>query len=480
MLFSSPLFLFGFLPVVLLLYYLVPNKLKNLILLISSLVFYTWGENSLVLIMILTILVNYFSAIIIEAGKRKLGLFISVFVSISSLVFFKYFNFTFDNFHIVLNFLGFTNIEFLNKIPIIALPIGISFYTFHLLSYTIDVYRGHVKANRNILNFATYVTMFPQLVAGPIVRYIDVEKQLINKNINLTAFAIGIERFIIGLFKKMIIANYFASIADAVFSERVQDVSSIYLWAGVIAYSFQIYYDFSGYSDMAIGLGKMFGFDFLENFNYPYISKSIKEFWRRWHISLSSWFKDYLYIPLGGSRVPTVKLYFNLLFVFFVTGLWHGASWNFIVWGFFHGFFIVLERWGLERILVKLWTPFQHLYALLVVVVAWVFFRADNLDHALNYLHRMFIPHKGDPSIDSYINFFHINIESFFILLLAILLSTKAGQFFNDYMNRVNISSPVLYNFLSVLKLAFIFILFPIAISYASAGTYNPFIYFRF
>ena len=253
------------------------------------------------------------------------------------------------------------------------------------------MHRGKVKANRNIIDFAAYVCMFPQLVAGPIVRYADINKQLKSRNTSISKFTIGVERFIIGLAKKVLIANTFAAIADGIFAQQLNDLSTLYAWTGVIAYSIQIYFDFSGYSDMAIGLGKMLGFDFLENFNYPYVARSIREFWRRWHISLSTWFRDYVYISLGGNRKGNLQTYLNLFIVFFVTGLWHGSSWNFVIWGLFHGAFLILERLFLGRILKNLWRPLQHIYTLLVVIVGWVFFRIENLSDAILLLKRMFL-----------------------------------------------------------------------------------------
>lgn len=475
MLFSSSIFLFLFLPIVLLLYYLSPDKLKNFILLITSLFFYTWGEKAMVLVMLLTIIVDFIAAQLIDQGKRKFGLLLSIFSNLALLGFFKYFNFAFENFHALVNFLGFDN-PALHNVPHIALPIGISFYTFQSLSYTIDVYRGQVKANKNFIDFAAFVTVFPQLIAGPIVRYIDIAEQLKHKNISAENFALGIKRFIIGLSKKMLIANACAAIADNVFETPVSELSTGWAWAGIIAYSFQIYYDFSGYSDMAIGLGKMFGFDFLENFNYPYISKTIREFWQRWHISLSSWFRDYLYIPLGGSRVSPAKVYRNLLVVFFITGLWHGASWSFIVWGLFHGLFIILERIGFDKILKKIWSPFRHAYTLLIVLIGWVFFRADDLSHGLQYLGKMFSFSRGEPARISYLNFFYTNPEHLLIGIIATLWSTPLLESTAGFITKAQLIKPIAKWIEPILLLT----LFIIAASYVAADTYNPFIYFRF
>lgn len=470
MVFSSPTFLLMFLPIVLLLYFVLPTKYRNILLSIASIYFYAFGEKYLVLLILLSAVVNYFSAQLIDKNQRKKGLILAILYNFLTLGFFKYFNFTFDNFTILLNYF---NVEsnFISNLPRVALPIGISFYTFHTMSYVVDVYRGDVKASKNFLNFLTFVVLFPQQVAGPIVRYIDIEKQLRSRTVDLNKFTLGFERFIIGLSKKMLIANTFAVIVDKIFGNNPLDLSTQLAWIGIISYSFQIYFDFSGYSDMAIGLGKMFGFDFLENFNYPYISKSIKEFWRRWHISLSSWFKDYLYIPLGGSKKGTLITYRNLFIVFFVTGLWHGASWNFVIWGLFHGAFLIIERIGLEKLLVKLWKPFQHLYTLLVVMIGWVFFRSEDLKYSLLYLKRMFSYNTGNVEITSLLNYFHINNEFYFTLVLAIIFSTPVFIYINKILNKgIGV----------YIRPIFYFSLLFLSIIYIAASTYNPFIYYKF
>jgi len=470
MLFTSPVFLFYFLPIILLIYFLAPRKAKNLILLISSIFFYSWGEPRAVMVMISSTIIDFTCGIIIGNGKRKLGLTISIISNISLLAFFKYFNFALENLHLFAKGIGIENSIFESSLEV-ALPIGISFYTFQTMSYSIDVYRGSVKANRNFIDFATYVTMFPQLIAGPIVRYLDISKQLDKREISFNNLLIGSERFIIGLFKKVLLANTFAAIADSIINEGVINLSTANAWLAIIAYAFQIFFDFSGYSDMAIGLGKIFGFDFLENFNSPYISKSIREFWRRWHISLSTWFRDYVYISLGGNQKGKIRTYINLFIVFFVTGLWHGASWNFVIWGLFHGLFIILERAGLDSKLEKLWSPLQYMYCLLVVLVGWVFFRIETLGGAMTYLNKMFIPTNGDISINSYINFFHFNLKTLFFVILATLTSTPFFSHVKQLFFKHNLSS------LYYISLIFLFI---ISLVYLGAGSYNPFIYFRF
>ena len=367
MVFSSSLFLFGFLPVVLAIYFFSHNRYRNLVLLIASLFFYAWGEPRNVLVMLASILINYLLGLGIEKAskQKKLFLILSVLYNIGVLFYFKYLNFAGSIWESLTG-------QTLNM-KTIVLPIGISFFTFQIMSYVIDVYRGNVPAQKNLINLALYISLFPQLIAGPIVRYIDVEAQIKQRESTWDGAYVGVKRFAIGFAKKVLIADQLATLADTVFAGGNYP-SMLSHWIGIIAYTLQIYYDFSGYSDMAIGLGKIFGFDFLENFNYPYISRSIKEFWRRWHISLSSWFRDYLYIPLGGNRKGKVRTYINLIIVFFVTGLWHGASFNFIVWGLYYAVFLVIERLGFGKRLEKLPRIIQHVYTLLVVVIGWVFF----------------------------------------------------------------------------------------------------------
>jgi len=476
MLFTSAIFLFLFLPLVLLSYYLLPVKYRNIQLLLVSLFFYTWGELAIVLVMIASTIIDFVAGLVIDNGKKKLGLAISLVANLSFLGFFKYANFAFENYNALITYFGMSSNALLN-LPNITLPIGISFYTFQTMSYTIDVYRGNTKANRNFIDFAAYVTLFPQLIAGPIVRYVDIAKQLNSRVLSINKFALGTERFIIGLAKKMIIANSFASIADEIFALPTNELSISASWLGIIAYSFQIYFDFSAYSDMAIGLGKMFGFDFLENFNYPYISSSIQEFWRRWHISLSSWFRDYLYISLGGNRVSKTRLYINLFIVFFATGLWHGASWNFVVWGLFHGSFLVLERIFLGEMLKKAWKPIAHIYTLFVVIIGWVFFRADTLSIAIQYIKAMFGENQPNQLLG--IQYF-IQPEYLPISMIAILFSMPIYMKCKIFSKNIIKKRPKLENFIVHSYHFFIVTIFLLSITYIASGTYNPFIYFRF
>jgi len=386
--FSSPIFLFGFLPIALLIYYLAPRASKNIVLLLTSLLFYAWGEVFYIGVMLLSIISNYVvGKLIFNAQGASCNritslvyLTIGVIINIGLLISFKYANFITNNTNEILSLFSFSAID----LKPIHLPLGISFFSFQAISYIVDVYRKEVKAQNNIFNLALYISLFPQLIAGPIVRYHDVELQIIDRSHSIEIFSSGVQRFIIGMAKKMLIANPLGEVADNVFALPANDLTMPLAWIGILSYTLQIYFDFSGYSDMAIGIGRMFGFQFQENFNYPYIANSLREFWKRWHISLSTWFRDYVYIPLGGSRMSTLRVYINLLVVFLLTGLWHGASWNFVVWGMFHGFFLASEHMGFSKILNKIWQPIQHLYLVLVIIASWVFFRANTLTQGCN------------------------------------------------------------------------------------------------
>ncbi len=469
MVFSSTVFLFLFLPLVLALFYLAKGRLKNWVLFLSSLVFYAWGEGAIVLIMLLSAVIDFSCGWLVQGGRRKLGLWLSIGSNLAILGFFKYFNFTFNNLGYLFHALG-AEAAWIQELPRILLPIGVSFFTFQTMSYTIDVYRGKVQASRRFIEFATYVTMFPQLVAGPIVRYAEIQKQLREKAISWAGFTVGAERFIIGLAKKVLVANTMAVVADDIFRQNTADLSTPYAWLGIIAYTFQIYFDFSGYSDMAIGLGRMLGFHFPENFNFPYIARNIREFWRRWHITLSTWFRDYVYISLGGNRRGNARTYFNLLLVFFVTGLWHGASWNFVVWGLFHGLFMILERGWWGKLLDRLPKALQHLYTLLVVVAAWVFFRIEDVSDAWLYLGKMFSWSPGNEGLDSYLHFFHATGRTWFFLAVASLFSIPFRAHFSQRaLLTWQMIRPVWITGLLILSLI-----------YMGADTYNPFIYYRF
>ncbi len=461
MVFSTPIFLFLFLPAVLVLNYIIPKKYiaaKNVVLLIASLFFYAWGEPKNVLLMLLSITVNYVCGLLLgkfdsDEKKRKVVLWASVVFNLGLLFFFKYFSFVTGG-----------------LFPVIKLPIGISFFTFQIMSYTIDVYRRSVEPQKSLLKLALYISLFPQLIAGPIVRYIDVEKQLTYRECTAEKTARGMIRFSMGLAKKVIVSNTVAAICDGIFGST-NTVPAFTAWVGVICYALQIYFDFSGYSDMAIGMGHMLGFDFLENFNYPYVSCSVQEFWRRWHISLSSWFRDYLYIPLGGNRRGKVRTYINLIIVFACTGLWHGASFSFIVWGLWHGLFLVIERLGFKKVLDKLPKFIGWIYTMLVVLVGWVFFRADTLSAAMKYLGEMFSFSGGVAN-----GMAQFDNLSFIITVIAIVLCTPVYQFLKGKLEKTEGGKKAAFVIGAVLATG----LFILSVIFLTGSGYNPFIYFRF
>lgn len=476
MLFSSSVFLFYFLPIVLGLYFVSPRFLKNFILLAASLFFYAWGEPRFVIIMLVSILMNYLFGILVDkyrydAKRLKATMVAMVLGNIGMLGVFKYASFFVEN----------TNSLFglnLND-PEIPLPIGISFFTFQAMSYVIDVYREDGKVQKNPLNLALYIALFPQLIAGPIVRYQTVADEINDRRETLDDFVSGIQRFVIGLGKKMVLANSCGYVADRVFNSPAGEISTTLAWIGIIAYSLQIYFDFSGYSDMAIGLGRMFGFHFLENFNYPYISKSVSEFWRRWHISLGSWFRDYVYIPLGGNRSGPWKTYRNLAIVWTLTGVWHGASWTFVAWGAYYGIFIMLERAFLGKWLARIPAALAHLFTLFVVVIGWVFFRADNFPYAIEYLQTMFAL-NNTPLFDSTSQFYLMQYGA--VLLIAIIAATPIPKWLTMKVLKYEVESAnVSYRiFTGLIRAAGISLLFVISISFIVSSTFNPFIYFRF
>lgn len=469
MVFSSVVFLFFFLPLTLALYFLSPSiKLKNIILLITSLVFYAWGEGELVALMILSGIFNYSIGIAIEKwNAKKLLIVIGVVINLIALIYYKYIGLLLGSFDDLFG-------THLNNGINIHLPIGISFYTFHSMSYIIDIYRQKITAQKNPLRFLLYLSLFPQLVAGPIVRYIEIEKEIQNRKHTLERFVQGAKRFCVGLAKKVLLANVLGEIADELFMLPSNEMYYATSWFGLMAYTMQIYYDFSGYSDMGIGLGQMFGFTFPENFNFPYIAKSVKEFWRRWHITLSSWFRDYLYIPLGGSRVSKGRIYLNLAIVFFLTGLWHGATWNFVLWGMFHGMFLIIERAGLDKIMEKT-KVLGHLYTLLIVMLAWVLFRIPELDTALHFYGSLIHGKMNGVglSLSDY-----LDLEYIVIFGLGILLSFPVKKVIIKLKQQI--SRPVFLNVWEYASSVFhLLLLFLSAMSIASS-TYNPFIYFRF
>ena len=468
MLFSSIVFLFTFLPAVMILYYLLPVRFRNVILLLASLVFYAWGEPVYLFLMLLSILFNYFSGLDIARNlqdKRaaKRSLVFNLIINLAVLGFFKYEGFVLDTLNGILP----VHISY-HALP---LPIGISFYTFQILSYIIDVYRGNVKVQTNLPNFALYVTMFPQLIAGPIVQYADVDEQLASREISRTKFGEGSMYFIRGLAKKVLLANTSGMIFTEVSGLAKGNIAVMTAWLGAFAYMFQIYFDFSGYSDMAIGLGKMFGFEFNMNFNYPYVSKSITEFWRRWHISLSSWFRDYVYIPLGGNRVSKIKHIRNLLIAWFLTGLWHGAAWNFVAWGLYYGVILIIEKYLLSPVLDRLPDVVRHIYSIVLVVIGWVLFFSSSFGQAADYIRVMFgAGAHGFADRES----MYLLTSNLILWLILIFGSTPLVHFRYEHMLRSKKWNTTIIN--SVVYVA----LFIVCIAYLVTETYNPFLYFRF
>lgn len=476
MVFSNLVFLYVFLPIVLLLYFLSPRMFKNILLLIASLFFYAWGEPIYVFLMLASIAINYTFGLFVHftAGKDRLQktiLFLSVIANLAILGYYKYYGFLIEN----INKLFDTSII----IEPLSLPIGISFFTFQAMSYVIDVYRNDAKVQKNLFDLALYISLFPQLVAGPIVRYNTIADQIKKRIHSVELFSDGIRQFILGLSKKVILANPLGAIADTVFAVPAENLSTTTAWIGILAYTFQIYFDFSGYSDMAIGLGKMFGFKFLINFNYPYISKNISEFWRRWHISLSSWFRDYVYIPLGGNRKGKWKTYRNILIVWTITGFWHGASWTFMAWGLYYGILISIERAGLAKLINRLWTPLQHVYVLIIVMIGWVFFRADNFAYSFSFIQTMF-GMEGTSFIDNQaIGFLH---DHTYLFILGFIFSLPIYPWFLQKLDRLQegrlsmVITPMRY----LAGPAMYFALLLLVTMFLVNSTYNPFIYFRF
>ena len=467
MVFSSVFFLFTYLPIVLLLYYITPLKLRNLVLLAVNLVFYAWGEPVYILIMFLSIAIDYTHGLLVEKFKgrgedRKARWVVasSVFFNLALLFFFKYWDF-------IAGSLAGMGLTFMPRLGL-SLPIGISFYTFQTMSYTIDVYRGDARAQRSIVNFGTFVTLFPQLIAGPIIKYKDLGDQIDRRTHTAGRFASGVQVFVVGLAKKVLLANNLGMLWDTYKALPAGSLTTAGAWLGVVAFSLQLYFDFSGYSDMAVGLGRMLGFEFTRNFDYPYISRSVTEFWRRWHISLGSWFREYVYIPMGGNRVSRPRLCFNLLVVWGATGIWHGASWNFLLWGLYFGVLLIVEKLWLGRRIERWPVPLQHAYALFLVAVSWAIFAVEDFSQLGPYLGAMF-GFAGGGAFDG--AFFYYLRSYLPTLVLACAASTPlAAGLWRRLPERVwKAALPVLL--LCVLLLS---------TAYLVDATYNPFLYFRF
>ena len=469
MVFSSLLFLFRFFPAALLVYYIVPRSLRNLVLFLFSLIFYAWGEPVYILLMLVSILISYTGGILIAVCRRKekmqaakITLFLSCAASLSLLGFFKYADFAIT----ITNRLFGTGIGLLHM----ALPIGISFYTFQTMSYTIDVYRGEAEVQKNPVSYGAYVTMFPQLIAVPIVQYKTIDAQLRTRRESAAQFAEGVHRFMIGLGKKVLLANNAGALWDTIQTMNCADVPMLTAWMGLAAYTFQIYFDFSGYSDMAIGLGHMFGFRFLENFDYPYISQSITEFWRRWHISLGTWFREYIYIPLGGNRVGVWRHVRNILIVWLLTGIWHGASWNFILWGLYYGLLLLAEKYILGRHLEKIPSVFRHIYCMFFVMLGWNLFAFDDLMRGIAFIKALF-------GVYGLINreTIYLLYNNLFILTFCATGCTKLPQRLAKlFCTAQKEILPV------VLKNVFYAALFILSVAWLVDAAFNPFLYFRF
>lgn len=466
MLFSSMTFLWVFLPIVFLICVILPKRFRNVFLLLASLLFYAWGEPVYIVLMLISIVMNWGFGLAIEKfpEKKTLLLVLDITLNLMILGYYKYFDFLVGT----INSLAGREIFAAREIP---LPVGISFFTFQAMSYVIDLYRGNFRAQKSLTSLALYISFFPQLIAGPIVKYKDINDQIESRTMSSEKLTEGLRRFSYGLGKKVLISNILAVYVDKIYGLEVSEISGAAAWIAAVFYTLQIYYDFSGYSDMAIGLGKMLGFEFQENFQYPYLASSIREFWRRWHISLSAWFKEYLYIPLGGNRKGKVRTYLNLLTVFFLTGLWHGASWNYVIWGLYHGLLQILERLGLEKFLKK-FHGLGHLYTVLAFTVGWVFFRADNLRDGLRLVKRMVFPWKY-PQVQNLV-MTGLTREMIFAAVLGVLgcgliqnLALKNGRCTKLWKN----SAPEALFCAAVLVLSFIML---------AGDTYNPFIYFRF
>ena len=461
MIFSSITFLFYFLPVLLIIYYAVPKKFKNIILLIASMLFYFVGEPKYILLIIVSILNTYIFGILINKYEKysKLFLIISLCISAGFLIYFKYIDFVIENINLFLK----------NKLDLlyVALPVGISFYTFQMMSYLVDVYRKEVPSQKNILDLALYVVLFPQLIAGPIVRYTTIVNELAERTHSFEKFSQGVTKFVIGLGKKVLIANVIGELGTIFLS--TSDPSVVYHWMYGLAIMMQIYFDFSGYSDMAIGLGKMFGFDYNENFNYPYIATSITEFWRRWHMSLSSWFRDYIYIPLGGNRVSKAKWIRNIFVVWMLTGIWHGASWNFVVWGLYFAILLLIEKILLKKYLEKLPKVFSNLYTCILVMISFIIFNGNSTEEIMNHLSGL-LGLNGIPFISQETIYY---LKSYLmIFVISIIGSTP--------LMKMIVNSKYLKKAQNVLEPIFVVVILLVSTAFIVDGSFNPFLYFRF
>lgn len=472
MVFSSTLFLLYFLPIFLLVYHLVPKKLKNYVILVASLFFYAWGAPKFIFVVILSIITTFYLVRTInnssDQKKRKILLFVGVFLNLGLLAYFKYANFFVENVNFLVTKMGYEPVKWLE----VALPIGISFFTFQTITYILDVYRKVHSPLDKLTDYMLYILAFPQMIAGPIVRFNTIADQIVKRDEVIDDKLAGFYRFSIGLAKKVLIANVMAAQADQIFNGNILDLSTPNAWLGMVAYTFQIYFDFAGYSDMAIGLGKMMGFTFPENFDMPYTSRSITEFWRRWHMTLGGFMKDYLYVPLGGNRVTKRRMYFNLWVVFLISGLWHGASWNFVVWGAYHGLFLVLDKMFLLKVLNKIGGFFSTIFTFIVVMIGWVLFRSETLEFALQYIRKLF-------SFTTANDFYPLpafSVMIFVSIIFAFFTSFKLGTKIKDFFFNKNTYSIKQHILLTLMTIVLLFL----SISFVVSSDFNPFIYYRF
>ena len=463
MVFASITFLYYFLPIFLILYFIFPKKYKNIVLLIFSFIFYFYGEPKYILLMLIEVFFSYFMTLSLEKNKSKSLLGIIISFHIFLLCVFKYFNFIITNINSIFG----GNISLLN----IVLPIGISFYTFQIISYEVDVYRGKVKASKSLIDYMTYVFLFPQLIAGPIVRYETISKELKSRKVMLEDFSYGVNRFIIGLFKKVVIANNIGELCNIL--NNSSEVSVLLYWVLGISYMLQIYFDFSGYSDIAIGIGRMIGFKFPENFNYPYIADSVTDFWRRWHMTLSSWFRDYVYIPLGGNRVSTLKHIRNILVVWMLTGLWHGASWNFIIWGIYFGVILIIEKYFLNKVLEKLPRVIRNIYAMFIVMISFIIFSSDDISSALVSIKGLF----SFSSLKFSNDFIIYYIRSYGVILIGGLV--LCTPLIKNVINKLR-ENKILNYIINIFEVIVLVLVLVIITSMLIDSSYNPFLYFRF
>ncbi len=472
MVFSSTLFLLYFLPIFLVVYNLVPKKLKNYVILVASLFFYAWGAPKFIFVVILSIITTFYLVRTInnssDQKKRKILLFVGVFLNLGLLAYFKYANFFVENVNFLVTKMGYEPVKWLE----VALPIGISFFTFQTITYILDVYRKVHSPLDKLTDYMLYILAFPQMIAGPIVRFNTIADQIVKRDEVIDDKLAGFYRFSIGLAKKVLIANVMAAQADQIFNGNILDLSTPNAWLGMVAYTFQIYFDFAGYSDMAIGLGKMMGFTFPENFDMPYTSRSITEFWRRWHMTLGGFMKDYLYVPLGGNRVTKRRMYFNLWVVFLISGLWHGASWNFVVWGAYHGLFLVLDKMFLLKVLNKIGGFFSTIFTFIVVMIGWVLFRSETLEFALQYIRKLF-------SFTTANDFYPLpafSVMIFVSIIFAFFTSFKLGTKIKDFFFNKNTYSIKQHILLTLMTIVLLFL----SISFVVSSDFNPFIYYRF